>query len=174
MPPAPPARAARSNNDAAIVEAAAGRLQSAVAHLDFALECDGTAARYLVNRADIACRLNDSSRAMADYERARELCAPTSAHRDDGLAAEVERKIARLHYEAGARQFNRMDYERALQLFTRAAACDPLAVQYLLARAEVALLLKRWDTVRVDAQAAIALAPKDPRAREMLRRVGLG
>ena len=166
-----PLAAPTSNNDAAIAEAAAGRLESALRYIDRAIERDATSARFRVNRADIARRLNDTEAALVDYAAARELCARTSSRRDDELAWEIECKVSLVHYEAGASHFNRTDYPAAFAAFSRALACNPRVPQYLLARAEVATMLKRWDVVRVDAEAALALAPDDAKARAMLSRV---
>lgn len=169
--PSPRARARASNNDAAVAEANAGRNSSALEFLERALERDATNARYFVNRADIARRLDNAELAMADYEKARALCAPGSARRDDELAWEVECKIAMLHYEAGTRSFNRTDYAQAFEAFSAAIGCNPRVAHFFLARAEVASTLKRWDVVRADAESALALAPNDAKARAMLSRV---
>jgi tetratricopeptide (TPR) repeat protein len=158
-------------NDAAIKEVTDGRLSEAHEYIEKALERDPTIARSFVNRADILHKLGETGSALEDYARARELTAPSAATRDDELAWEVECKVSLLHYESGTALFNRTDYAGAFAEFTHAVTCNPRVGQYLLSRAEVATILKRWDIVRADAEAALALNPADARARAILSRV---
>jgi tetratricopeptide (TPR) repeat protein len=156
------------HNDAAIADVAAGRLGDALEHLSVAIAHEPSVARFRANRAEVAHRLGDTELALGDYAAARALAERAA---DDGLEAEMRAKMSVLHYEAGTLLFNRAEYAAAYAALSRAVQANPRVPAYLLARAEVATMLKQWAVVRADAEAALAIDPSDGRAREMLSRV---
>jgi Tfp pilus assembly protein PilF len=60
---------------------------------------------------------------------------------------------------------------QAYTSFSKAIRSNGKVSTYFLARAEVAKVLGKWDLVRVDAEAALALNPGDGKARAMLQLV---